>query len=336
VLIVQPSIIALAPGATVTVRVLCPTALPGALILATSNSPAVQILGGADGLAPGPIAFTLRATPSAIGTALISFTVENDPADSGTFLPVAIIPVIAQVPMGYSAAQAIAMVRRRTNLQFGEPSDADILATLNDGLEQAVKTTEPILATASLPIVNPNTNLIAFPTDVDYLRDVNYSTSNPALGGTIVYEMVRLEYNEFIQETDSSPAGGIGGIPVLYSLIADQYGAQLMQFYPFANSGYINLHYYKRPTLWQLTDTGQPASYTDLDPGWQVAAILYSCSLSCEGREDYQTGAPYYMKLYTAKIEEMGTTVRKRRRSHGVVTVRDVSVNESTTPVWIR
>jgi hypothetical protein len=333
--IVTPSIIALGPGSSAVVQLFCPSAPGPSACTFEVNAPGL-VISPPEVVVPGPVNVTISAEQWALGTYLVSFTVANDPNDSGTFLPVAIIPPCGLTPGGRTSAAAIATVRRRTNMVFGEPDDSDICAMLNDGLEQVAKLTEPILATKSLPIINPNTNLLAFPADVDRIRDANFSTGNPALGGTVVYEMVQLEYNEFIQETDSTPAGGIGGIPTIYSLVADQSGVQLIQFYPYASTGYINIHYYKRPIQWYIPQAGQPASYTDMDSGWQEAAILFACQQACENREDLTTGAKYFAELYKAKCEEMLTTVRRRRRKNGTVTVRDVSINESVTPIWMR
>lgn len=342
--VVQPNIIALAPGATATVTVSAPGLAPGAIISAVSNLATVTVHGG--GRAPGPIAFRIHASRAAMGTALVSFTspgLVNTPSGAPfPSVPVAIVPMSPNVPQGRSAAQAIATVRRRTNYSFGLPNNEDILAGLNDGLEKVATRIEPVIATASLPIVAPNTNILAWPQDVERVRDVNFSTGNPALGGTVVYEMLQLDFDEFIQETDSTPAGGIGGIPAIFSLIADQAGVMLMQFYPFANEGYVNLHYFKRPILWFIPTNGAPASpsYTDLDSIYQEAAILYGCQIAAESRED-DALATKFNKLFEWEFNienpfNVQYLAKRRVRKRGTNTVRDVSAGESVVPAWMR
>lgn len=339
--VVTPNIIAIPPEGSATIQVQALGVARGTPIVAVSNYAGVTVTG--TGQAPGPIAFQVHARRSAIGSALISFnTVGAQNGGSTPFpsVPVAIIPMSPNVPLGRSSAQAIQTVKDRTNAQFGEPSDATILRFLNDGLEEVATRLEPIIATASLPIVTPNTNLLAFPQDVERIRDANFSTGNPALGGTVVYEMVQLDYDVFIQETDSTPAGGIGGIPTIYSLIADQGGVQLIQIYPYANTGYINIHYYKRPILWYLQTQGLPPSYTDLDTVFQQAALEWACSMTSESREDDVT-AKRYMDLFNYRFNmdnpfNLQLIAKRRVRKRGSNTVRDVSINESVTPIWMR
>lgn len=340
-LIIQPNIAALAPGTTATITVSPGLGFAGtaAGVVAVTNNAAVATIAG--GGAAFPLTFTVSAPLTAIGSATISFnsTDSTNTQDSGLGLAVAVIPQNGYVPQGRSSVQLIATVRRRTNLNFGFPSDADILAMLNDGLEAVATRIEPIIALASLPIVTPGTNIIAFPEDVERIRDINYSTGNPALPGTVVYEMVQMDYDIFLQNTESTPAGGLGGIPTIYSIIQDfgglsGPGAQLVQFYPFANSGNLNLHYYKRPTLLTLPQTG--VSYTDLDSIYQEAVILYACMQACENREDMGTSAKYFKGMFDTELEASNMIARRRARKPGAAVVRDVSEGASVIPVWLR
>jgi hypothetical protein len=327
------NVLAVAPGSTATISAADYSATPGLAITAATNNANVATVTGA-GVTPGPVTFTVSAPATAFGSALITFTVANTPADSGGGIPVCVIPQNPLVPQGLTSVQAIARVRNRTNLLFGQPADATMLDMLNDGLEQATTLLDPIAVNTSLPITSPNTNVLAFPLDLAHLRDINFSTGNPALGGTVVYEMVQMDYDTFIQFTNSTPTGGIGGIPSFYSLIQDVSGAQLIQFYPYANTGQLNLHYYPRPTLWTLP-TVPAVSYTNLDSAWQILPILYACALACENREDAVGTAEYYWKLHAAKAEEMKLTVRRRARKRGTAIVRDVSDPSSIVPIWM-
>lgn len=331
-LLLTPQIIAIAAGQSATITASDYVATPGSAITATSNNTAVATVSGS-GVTPGPVTFTVTATANAVSGCTITFAITGNAAESGAGIPVCIIPTNAAVATGLTATNAIAKVRRRTNLNFGQPSDADITAMLNDGVRLVAKRLEPIIVLTGLPIVTANTNVLALPYAVERVRDANFSTGNPALAGSIVYPMVQLDYDIFVQYTDQTPAGGIGGIPTMYTLIQDASGVQLVQFYPFANvGGQINLHYYKRPTLW--TSTG--SSTTDLDELWEEAVITYGCQQASESREDTQAMAPYFRKLHQEEMEDAKLESKRRIRKQGTNIVNDVSEGSSIWATWAR
>ena len=328
-IIVSPQTLVLPLGGTASFTAYAPgysSTTPPAIVASTTSS---YVVVTGSGTAPGPVTFSVTdlgiiATGSRIAISLVG---QPDVA----FLPVAVYAVDPMVATGRAAPSAIATVRRRTNSVFGQPSDADILAMLNDGIEVVAEYLESVIATAALPILSANTNILAFPQNVERVRDVNFSTGNPSASGTVVYEMAQLDYDEFIQNTNSSPAGGIGGIPTMYSLISDQSGIMTVQFYPFANAGQMNLHYFKRPTLW----TNSPTSYTDLDSSWQECVLLYACSQVMENREDTVT-ADYFWKKYEARVEENKGDLKRRERKQGGGVIRDINEGAGVFPVWMR
>jgi hypothetical protein len=335
-LIAQPPLLALAPGSSASVVVVDTGVAAGLAFTATTNNAAVATVTGA-GPTPGPVAFTVSAPAGAFGACSIALGVTGLPNEAA-WVPVAVVPQNANVPNGRTSVAAIATVRRRTGLKFGQPLDSEILAALNDGLEQVAGHLDPILATASIPIVSPLTNLVAAPLDVQRIRDVAYVTGGVSQPGTIAYEMVEVPFAELVTASGSTPSGGttqVGGIPTIYAAVGDAAGALLLQFYPLASSGALLVHYWKRPTLWTLP-TPPLVSYTDLDSLWQEAVILYACAQVCEGREDITVGAAYFNRLYDAKIEENELLVKRRARKPGAGSVRDVSDGESVYPVWMR
>jgi hypothetical protein len=295
----------------------------------TTNTPFLSATLGTDG-----VTVTVTNTATFPISGLVSVT---DSLLNACYVPVLTYTPITTVQTGRSAAQAVATVRRRTNLNFGEPADLDIVAMLNDGIEAVSADIEPVVAMQSLLVVAPNTNMLALPLDFERVRDANFSTGNPAVGGTVVYELVQLDYDSFIQETDASPAGGIGGIPTIYSLVQDSSGIMLVQFYPFANAGQFNFHYYKRPAIYVVGpgNVASATSFTDLDSLWQEAVILYACSQACENREDYGT-ADRFFKMFEAAMEKNSLKVKRRTRKRGTNTVRDVTANESVIAPWMR
>lgn len=330
-LTLTPQILAIAPGGSGTISAQTFGVSGSNAITAVSNNTAVATVTGS-GNTPGPVTFTVTAGANAVSGCLITFSVAGDTADSGQAVPICIIPQNTNVATGLTATKAIAKVRRRTNLQFGQPPDSDITEMLNDGIRMTAKNFEPIITQTFLPIVSAQQNVLALPFDLERVRDANFATTNPSLSGANVYEMVQLDYDEFIQMTNSSPVGGIGGIPAIYTIIQDSSGVQLIQFYPYANvGGQLNLHYYKRPTLW--TSTG--SSTTDLDELWEEAVITYACQQVEENREN-ESGVKMYRTMHKEEIEENKLEAKRRLRKRGTNTVRDVSEGESIFPAWMR
>ena len=243
-LLVSPTIVALQPGATASVVLTdtlnSPLTVPTLPTGSVNNAPMFSTSVPTTDLV-WPISVSVTASVVAAGGGQATFTFTDSTGTVQTaVVTIAVVPIVANVPNGRTSTAAIATVRRRTNLVFGEPSDSDILAMLNDGLEQFTTDAEPILSSTSIPITSPGTNILAFPPDVERPRDANYSTGVISSPGTIVYPMDQRDYDEFVLETDQSPVGGIGGIPTIYTLIQDTSGVQLIQFYVYANSGYVN------------------------------------------------------------------------------------------------
>jgi hypothetical protein len=325
-LVSTSQVIIMAAGVSTTLTI---TSTTGTAVSAVTNSTYItaSVVGSV---------WTISNTANFPLVAQIVFT-SADTVPFAITLPTFVYVPDTTVQTGRSAAQMAATIRNRTNLVFGEPTDAVLVQMMNDGIEEVARRLEPVQTNVTVAVVNPNMNMFILPQNVERVRDANYSTGSPGAPGTIVYELVQLDYDTFIQETDASPAGGIGGIPTIYSLIQDASGLMVCQFYPYTNTGQFNFHVFKRPLMYTTDVNGNASttSYTDLDALWQGAVILFACSQICENREDYTT-ADRFLKMYDKTMEENMLEVKRRVRKRGTNTVRDVGVGESVIPTWMR
>jgi hypothetical protein len=238
-------------------------------------------------------------------------------------------------PTGYSQAAAIAMVQLRTNSQFGQPTAPQIVMLLNAGVEQLGLKTEPVLVNTSIPITVANTNVLTLPADLQRVRNMNYSTGPLTSPGTVAYEMVELPYDEFIEQTDATPAGGLGGIPTIYTITQDSSNVMVIQLYPLVSSGQVNIFYYQRPQLWSTNTSTGGATTTTVDSAFQEPVMLWTCARIMEAREDIER-AKYFMDQYREAMTEARADVFRRRRKNQSNTVRNVAEGEAVTPTWIR
>jgi hypothetical protein len=245
---------------------------------------------------------------------------------------------------GYMYSTAIQAVRDTTNSNFGQPSDGVIGRFLNRAVEQMCAKLDAPLTNTNLAVVNPNSNVFTLPSDIWQLRNVTYSNgistyngnaANPGIAlaaGVTVYEMVELPYDEFIQCTMSTPAGGLGGIPTVYTIIEDMNQVMTIQVYPLVSAGYINLYYYQRGMLW---DPLVPSSTSNLDSVFQEPVIVWACAQTMHARE-MDDRAAVFMEEYKDALAEAKIISGKRKRKNQSITVRDVTEGASVFPVWMR
>jgi hypothetical protein len=245
---------------------------------------------------------------------------------------------------GYTYATAIQAVRDITNSNFGQPPDTTIGRHLNSAIELMCSKLDAPLTNYPMQVINPNSNVFTLPTDIWQLRNVTYSNgvatysgnaANPGISlaqGVTVYEMVELPYDEFIQNTMSTPAGGLGGIPTIYTIIADNNQTMTIQVYPLVSAGYINLYYYQRGMLW---DPNNPSSMTQLDSLFQRAVILRACADTMHTRE-MDDRAATFLQEYKDELADAKIISGKRKRKNQSITVRDVTEGDSIFPIWMR
>lgn len=235
-------------------------------------------------------------------------------------------------PTGYTQAQAVQAVQDETNSNFGQPPVPTIIRFLNRAVEQMCAKLDAPLTNFPIPVTVPNSNIFTLPADIWQLRNVSYSNGPATTPGTTVYEMVMLPYDEFIQNTMSTPAGGLGGIPTIFTIIQDIANVMQIQVYPLVSAGFINLYYYQRGMLWDLNN---PNSTSNLDSVFQEPVIWRACASTMNFREMDDRAAKYY-KLYDKELEEAKVLSGKRKRKNQSITVRDVTEGDSIFPIWMR
>lgn len=227
------------------------------------------------------------------------------------------------------------MCQLRTNYTQGIPSTTQIAALLNAAIEQLGLETEPILLNASVAVTLPNSNTFALGNDVWRIRNMSYSTGLRGTVGVTEYEMVQLEFNEFIEYTDLTVASAIGGIPTIYTIIQDASNVMTIQVYPLVSTGYINFFYSARPTLFGITNSaGDQLTTTNIDTSFQEPAILWTCARMCEARQNMNQ-AQWFDKQFKDKLEAVHMLVKRRAKKNGSGIVRDVNEGETVVPFWI-
>jgi hypothetical protein len=112
------------------------------------------------------------------------------------------------VPVGYSGASAIAMIRDRTG-ENQLPSDATILTFINAGIEQIVMKIGGIRLYQSYPTV-PNTNVITLKNDVQDIISASWSSGTPSSPGTMVYSLEQFDQDTFMDIAGGFPTVGAG------------------------------------------------------------------------------------------------------------------------------
>jgi hypothetical protein len=110
-------------------------------------------------------------------------------------------------------------------------------------------------------------------------------------------------------------------------------GALVMQLYPAATIGQVNIYYRARPTLWANTSS---TSWTNLDTSVQEAAVIFAVGrvLGYRGRADEWKAI--WEPEYTSMVEDLKESVNRRTipKSGRVRDVTDRAFPSS--PFWMR
>lgn len=226
-------------------------------------------------------------------------------------------------PGGYTQAQAVALVQSKTNEPTIVPT-ATIVGFLNDGLDETVNATAPVLANFTQP-VSATSIQVVLPQDLIDLKALFYSATTPLQPGWVPYEIVQYDPKEFMLYTGGVPTVG-GGPPFCYTIIGDTAGQITIELgSPMV--GFLFGIYHQRPQLW---DSNTASSTTNVDPAFQRAAVLWACVQVCESIENYRK-AGYFQGLYNAEIEKIKEQARRRRQRKPSM-VRDVTSGAASWP----
>lgn len=230
-------------------------------------------------------------------------------------------------PTGYTALQAVTLVQDKTNEPTIVPY-ATIVGYLNDGLDEVVAASDPVLTYTSIPTQATDVT-VNLPQDVWDIKALFYSTVSPLTQGWVPYEVVQYDPKEFMLYTGGVPTVG-GGPPFCYTILKDTAGVMTIEL-GSPMPGYLFLVYHQRPQLWANgNDATSQNSTTNVDTSFQRAAILYACVQVCENIENL-VKAKYFQGLYDQAIEEIKGQARKRRMRHPSM-VRDVTSGAASWP----
>jgi hypothetical protein len=132
--------------------------------------------------------------------------------------------------------------------------------------------------------------------------------------------------------TLSDPLNTAGMPPTVATASYPSGGFMVMQLYPPAMAGQVNLYYRGRPALWADTTAN---SFTNLDSMAQEAAILWAMCRVLENRGRGDEAKDIYMPQLAETIEEIKTAMQRRLVPKSGQ-VRDVSspMHGSTRPFW--
>jgi hypothetical protein len=271
---------------------------------------------------PGPVFFSVVPVQAGAVTITIS--------DGTNTVPVAVTVAFVQDPnsVGYTAAQAITMVRLRTNETSATTlPDTSIQLLLNTALGEVSDTLGPQLKYESLPVL-ASQNLVLLPQDVQDVVSASFSNLPPSAPGTQVYPLEQMEQRSFMDFSGGLPGTGFGP-PIAFMQYMDTNGFQIIQLYPPAFAGYVNLYYRKRPRIYADTLT----STTDMDSQAQENMVLWTCARVLESREKYEL-AKDFMAQFNQSMEEDKETIM-RRRAPKTGQVRDVqATGRPGYPPW--
>ena len=272
---------------------------------------------------PGPVLF--QVYPYQAGSCTVTVSDGTNTVVIPVTVTLAANPLVAG---GYTAAQSIAMVYLRTNENAAGVSPANVLSLLNTAIGEVSDDLGPVRKYMVLPTI-ASQNIINLPYDVQDVISASFSTLAPAGAGTQVYRLEQLEQNTFMDFSGGLPGTGFGP-PLAYMVVSDTNGNQIIQLYPPAISGQINLYYRARPII--FSDTLN--STTNIDPQAQENIILWTCARIMEAREKYPI-AKLFMDQYDKNIEN-DKDIIQRRSAPKSGQVRDVtSQGRPGMPPWL-
>ena len=271
---------------------------------------------------PGPITFSL--TPlQPIGTNVATVYVSD-----GTLTTA--IPFSITIPYspGYTGSAAMNMIYLRTNENINSIGTASVLTLMNAGLAEVSDNLGPQMFNQSIPLGNGQ-NVVSLPNDLQDVISASFSTGLPSAQGTQVYPLDQMEQRMFMDFSGGVPGTGFGP-PLVYSVMYDENGLQILQLYPPAFSGFLNVYYRQRPTPW----ADVAGSTTNMDPQGQEAVILWCCARIEESREKTVV-ADFFQKQFEAKVEQARDIIRRRTTPKSGM-VRDVlTVGRPGYPPWM-
>ena len=140
------------------------------------------------------------------------------------------------VPVGYSGESAIAMVRLRAN-EPTYPSDTNILAFLNAGVEQINARVGGIRLFQAFP-VQQGQNIVTLSNDIQDIVSASFSVGDPTQNAT-VYPMEQADPIDFMDFAAGFP--GIGAGPPTKYMLTQDYGTGPNGSLPAPQTPYVSV-----------------------------------------------------------------------------------------------
>ena len=321
-----PQVIALTPGKSSTLvltSTLNDLTLPTFMPSAPNQVTFTQVTSGT-----AQQAWTVTAGVNANAT--VSVAVKDIASTDTTTIAVSVVPASLTTPQGYQPLDAIALVRLRAN-EPTLPTNLNMLILLNESLQEVERSLGQIRLTTAYPLT-AGQNVQALTSDVQDVLSVSYSTGPVSAAGSIVYPLFPMGQSAFMDFAAGTP-GASTGPPTAYFVTQDSSGTIILQLYPNAAQGYLNVYYRARPVLYALDATGLVnVTTTNLDSAMQQAMIVRTIATTLEARGRSGESVKYFA-MYDSKIDDMKASVSKRSQpSFG--SVRDVKFANSNMPPW--
>jgi len=262
--------------------------------------------------------WSVTALADAFATTPVAIT--NSTAGEVGFLNVTIAPAVSNVPGGYTSLSLIQMVRGRTN-EPNLPTNANIIMYANDVVEDVQLELGSIRLVGTYPTGSGQT-LQSLTADVQEVISCSWSTGPLTQQGVIVYPMFQYDQGSYMDLAAGFPAVGFGP-PQNYTVYQDTANVQILQMYPAAQVGQLNVYYYGRPTLWTLNNNGGNGIASNLDTAFQSAVILGTIISVLDERGRSDEGERIWTPRYEKAIERLrSASVRRTAPKSGQV--RDV------------
>jgi hypothetical protein len=268
---------------------------------------------------------TWTITAEADAFASFPVAVTDSLAGETNTLTVTIAPnTTTTVPTGYTYSSLVYMVRLRA-CEPTLPSTSDIILLANAVLEQVELEVGGIRLVGTYPTVANQTTQVLTQDTQDVLS-CSWSTGPFTAQGALVYPMDMYDQASFMDLAAGFPAVGFGP-PVAYTLVQDNAGAMLMQLYPAAMIGQLNVYYRARPSLWT------PSANTNLDTSLQEVVVVGTIQAVLEARGRSDEAKSIWEPRKLALIEKY-VQLNSRRNSPKSGQVRDVT-GRGYPAIWL-
>jgi hypothetical protein len=239
--------------------------------------------------------------------------------------------VLTTNPTGTTLGSALSYIRLIADAPT-QPTDADLATLLNQALTEVGDAIDQTLSTTSLPVAFGSPT-VTLPGDIMDIVTLGYSSALPNVPGAIpyaLYEIGPAEFMDFNAGVSSNYGLQPSGPVLYYTRLSDSYGRIRLMFSPLPPTGYLNVTYHPRVSLYDPTNMSSAIS---LDQNYFELVNLKTCAKVCMKQRDI-TRAQFFDGQYEKLLARKMISVGRRNNARSSV-VRDVtSGNYSSMPPW--